>query len=152
MADYSQLVRKLSRLDSYEKAGLEYFKNNGTMLDHDQYLYLMMHGACQHTIQIMNDPPALREQEQLDLPYRNRLMESACSSLITYILQGYMDTMQPLYRISLSDQRMLDMVNYMFNHYRTITLHDLSAEFHYNESYLSRMFKERAGRSFSDTV
>ena len=268
---------------------MEYFKNNGTMLTHDQYLYLMMHGACQHTMQIMNDPVALREQEQLaasfhekygtsglteedfipdgmnvaveklpryveipahshrfiecayvlrgscihridenevvqqegsfilvpalarhqleavgnalcltmkirvssfirmniphlpsmiypisfqcgkdpsaesillflyeqqrlDLPYRNRLMESACSSLITYILQRYMDTMQPLYSISLRDQRMLDMVNYMYNHYRTITLHDLSAEFHYNESYLSRMFKERAGRSFADTV
>ena len=63
-----------------------------------------------------------------------------------------MDTMQPLYSIALRDQRILDMVNYMYNHYRTVTLHDLAAEFHYNESYLSRMFQEQAGRSFSETV
>ena len=44
------------------------------------------------------------------------------------------------------------MVNYMYNHYRTITLHDLASEFHYNTSYLSRMFQEQAGRSFSETV
>ena len=94
----------------------------------------------------------LYEQQKLGLPYRNELMESAAASLITYILQRYMDTMQPLYSIALTDQRLLDMVNYMYNHYRTITLHDLAAEFHYNESYLSRMFQEQAGRSFSETV
>lgn len=94
----------------------------------------------------------LYEQQQLALPYREELMESEATSLITYILQKYMNTMQPLYSISIRDQRMLDMVNYMYNHYRTVSLHDLAAEFHYNESYLSRMFQEQAGRSFSETV
>ena len=79
-------------------------------------------------------------------------MESTAAALITYILQRYMDTMQPLYSIALRDKRLLDMVNYMYNHYRTITLHDLAEEFHYNTSYLSRMFQEQAGRSFSETV
>ena len=94
----------------------------------------------------------LYEQQKLALPYRKELMEGAAACLITYILQRYMDTMQPLYSIALRDQRLLDMINYMYNHYRTVTLHDLAAEFHYNESYLSRMFQEQAGRSFSETV
>ncbi len=94
----------------------------------------------------------LYEQQSLALPYQKELMESTAASLITYILQRYMDTMQPLYSIALRDQRMLDMINYMYNHYRTVTLHDLAAEFHYNVSYLSRMFQEQAGRSFSETV
>ena len=94
----------------------------------------------------------LYEQQHLDLPYRNALMESTATSLITYILQRYLHTMQPLYSIALRDQRMLDMINYMYNHNRTVTLHDFAAEFHYNESYLSRMFQEQAGRSFSETV
>ena len=94
----------------------------------------------------------LYEQQSLTLPYQKELMESTAANLITYILQRYMDTMQPLYSVALRDRRLLDMVNYMYNHYRTITLHDLAAEFHYNESYLSRMFQEQAGRSFSETV
>ena len=79
-------------------------------------------------------------------------MESTATCLITYILQRYMDTMQPLYSISIRDRRMLDMVNYMYNHYRTVSLRDLAAAFHYNESYLSRMFQEHSGRTFSETV
>ena len=94
----------------------------------------------------------LYEQQSLAMPYQKELMESTVASLITYILQRYMDTMQPLYSIALRDQQILDMVNYMYNHYRTVTLHDLAAEFHYNESYLSRMFQEHTGRSFSETV
>ena len=289
MANYHHLIRELSRLDSNEKAGLDSVRRTGSMLRHGQYLYLMMHGTDRHTLETMNDPPALREQGQivasfherygntglteedfmpagtnvaieklpryieipahshefiecayvlrgscihrigeneviqqegsfilipvptrhqliavgdslcltmkirlshfvkmsiphlpsmvypisfqcgkdpaaesmllflyeqqcLALPYQKELMESTATSLITYILQRYMDTMQPLYSIALRDQRILDMVNYMYNHYRTVTLHDLAAEFHYNESYLSRMFQERAGRSFSETV
>ena len=289
LANYNHLIRELSNLDPYEKAGLDSVHRTGTMLRHGQYLYLMMHGTDQHTLETINDSPALREQghivasfhdrygdtglteedfmpsdmnvavekllryieipahshefiecayvlrgscihrvgeneviqqegsfilipvptrhqliavrdslcltikirlshfvkmsiphlpsmiypisfqcgedpaaenmllflyeqQKFGLPYRNELMESATASLITYILQRYMDTMQPLYSIALRDQRLLDMVNYMYNHYRTITLHDLAAEFHYNESYLSRMFQEQAGRSFSETV
>lgn len=94
----------------------------------------------------------LYEQQKLSLLYRKELMEGAAAGLITYILQRYMDTMQPLYSIALRDQRILDMINYMYNHYRTVTLHELAAQFHYNESYLSRMFQEQAGRSFSETV
>ena len=94
----------------------------------------------------------LYEQQQSRLPYRKELMESALTCLITYILQKYRDTMQPLYNIPIRDQRLLDMVNYMYDNYRTITLHSLASHFHYNDSYLSRMFQEQAGRSFSATV
>ena len=289
MASYRHLIRELSRLDTYEKAGHDSFQRTGALLRHGQYLYLMMHGTDRHTVETINDPPALREQGQiaasfherygktglteedfmpsdmnvavekllryieipahshefiecayvlrgscihrigeneviqqegsfilvpvltrhqiiavgdslcltlkirlshfvkmsvphlptmiypisfqcgedpaaesmllflyeqqkLSLPYRKELMEGAVAGLITYILQRYMDTMQPLYSIALRDQRILDMINYMYNHYRTITLHELAAQFHYNESYLSRMFQEQAGRSFSETV
>jgi AraC-like DNA-binding protein/mannose-6-phosphate isomerase-like protein (cupin superfamily) len=289
LASYRHLIRELSRLDPYEKAGHDSFQRTGALLRHGQYLYLMMHGTDRHTLETINDPPALREQGQiaasfherygktglteedfmpsdmnvaiekllryieipahshefiecayvlrgscihrigeneviqqegsfilvpvltrhqliavgdslcltlkirlshfvkmsvphlptmiypisfqcgedpaaesmllflyeqqkLSLPYRKELMEGAAAGLITYILQRYMDTMQPLYSIALRDQRILDMINYMYNHYRTITLHELAAQFHYNESYLSRMFQEQAGRSFSETV
>ena len=289
MASYRHLIRELSRLDPYEKAGHDSFQRTGALLRHGQYLYLMMHGTDRHTLETINDPPALREQGQiaasfherygktglteedfmpsdmnvaiekllryieipahshefiecayvlrgscihrigeneviqqegsfilvpvltrhqliavgdslcltlkirlshfvkmsvphlptmiypisfqcgedpaaesmllflyeqqkLSLLYRKELMEGAAAGLITYILQRYMDTMQPLYSIALRDQRILDMINYMYNHYRTVTLHELAAQFHYNESYLSRMFQEQAGRSFSETV
>ncbi len=94
----------------------------------------------------------LYEQQQNELPYRKELMESTVTSLITYILQRYRDTMQPLYSISIRDRQMLEIVNYMYNNYRTVTLQNLAEKFHYNSSYLSRMFQEQAGRSFSATL
>ena len=49
--------------------------------------------------------------------------------------------------------RMLLMLIPIYNIYLTFRVNiDLAAEFHYNESYLSRMFQEQAGRSFSETV
>ena len=94
----------------------------------------------------------LLDQQSSKQPYRKELMQMAFTCLITYILQNYSDTMQLLYNISVKDQRMMEMVNYMYENYQTITLHGLAAHFHYNESYLSRFFREQAGRSFSATV
>ncbi|MBQ3262149.1 MAG: helix-turn-helix domain-containing protein [Oscillospiraceae bacterium] len=94
----------------------------------------------------------LLDQQSSKQPYRKELMQMAFTCLVTYILQNYSDTMQPLYNISIQDQQMLEMINYMYENYRTITLRGLAAHFHYNESYLSRFFREQAGRSFSATV
>ena len=55
MANYNHLIRELSRLDPYEKAGFDSFRRTGTMLRHGQYLYLVMHGADRHTLEAIND-------------------------------------------------------------------------------------------------
>ena len=91
-------------------------------------------------------------QQSTSLPYRSELMELCLTTLITYILQQYPETAQPLYGLSIRDQKMLDIVNYMYNNYRTVTLREVADHFHYNEAYLSRMFHEHAGQSFSATV
>lgn len=94
----------------------------------------------------------LYQQQNSALPYHEKLMELTFTALITYILQSYSATMQPLYSLSIKDQQLLDMVNYMYNNYQTITLQKLAEEFHYNEAYLSRMFHQQTGQSFSETV
>ena len=65
MANFNHLIRELSRLDPYEKAGFDSFRRTGTMLRHGQYLYLMMHGTDRHTLEAINDPPALRSRDKL---------------------------------------------------------------------------------------
>ncbi len=65
MASYQSLIQELSRLDPYEKAGYDSFCRTGAMLRHGQYLYLMTHGTDPHTLETLNDPPALREQGQI---------------------------------------------------------------------------------------
>ncbi len=94
----------------------------------------------------------LYQQQNCDLPYRKELMNSAMTSLLTYIMQKYHHTQLPLYHISIKDQQFLDIVNYMYENYTTITLASLAKHFHYNTSYLSRMFHEQGGRSFKETV
>ena len=257
MANYNHLIRELSRLDPYEKAGMDSFRQTGALLRHGQYLYLTMHGTSRHTLESINDPPALREQGQIvasfherygntglteedfmpsdrnvavekllryieipahshefiecayvlrgscmhrvgeneviqqegsfiiiPVPTRHQLISVGDSLCLTmkirlshFIKMSIPHLPSMVYPISfqcgkdpaaesmllfLYEQQSLALpyqkelmestANYMYNHYRTVTLHDLAAEFHYNESYLSRMFQEQAGRSFSETV
>ena len=72
MASYRHLIRELSRLDPYEKAGHDSFQRTGALLRHGQYLYLMMHGTDRHTLETINDPPALREQGQIAASFHER--------------------------------------------------------------------------------
>jgi 2-isopropylmalate synthase len=43
-------------------------------------------------------------------------------------------------------------LQYIQNHYQTVSLDSLCTKFHYNKSYLSRLIHKNTGRSFIDIV
>lgn len=50
------------------------------------------------------------------------------------------------------DNRIVDILNYIQNHYKSVTLDDLSTKFYLSKPYLSKYIKENTGKTFGDIV
>ncbi|MGB8452895.1 MAG: 2-isopropylmalate synthase [Anaerocolumna sp.] len=50
------------------------------------------------------------------------------------------------------DDRIIEIMNYVQNHYKTVTLEDLSAKFYLSKPYLSKYIKDSTGETFGDIV
>lgn len=94
----------------------------------------------------------LWQQQEVSLPYQDQLMNLLFESLLLYVAQNYRHTMRRLLVSPLLDEKMMAILDYMMENYRTVTLNSLAHRFHYNESYLSRMFREKLGETFSQVL
>lgn len=50
------------------------------------------------------------------------------------------------------EERIVDIMNYIQNHYKEVTLEGLSESFHLSSPYLSKYIKEKAGKTFQESV
>lgn len=50
------------------------------------------------------------------------------------------------------EERIVDIMNYLRNHYKDVTLEELSENFHLSKPYLSKYIKENAGITFQEAV
>lgn len=50
------------------------------------------------------------------------------------------------------EERMTEILNYIQNHYLTVSLDELSAEFHLSKPYLSKYIKEKSGSNFEEIL
>ncbi len=50
------------------------------------------------------------------------------------------------------EERIVDIMNYIQNHYRTVTLDDLSETFNLTKPYISKYIKEKSGQTFQEAV
>lgn len=88
-------------------------------------------------------------QQELSLTYSDMIIEYLYQALVTYLMQNYRDSMQFLITGTATQRKMVEILNYIFENYQTITLNALAKHFHFNESYLSTMFRQQAGKPFS---
>lgn len=94
----------------------------------------------------------LFQQQETQLPYRNQMMENTIINILTYVMQQYKDSLTILTQTPVMDKTVLEMITYMYENYQTVTLTSLAEQFHYNESYLSRMFHDQTGKTFSQAL
>lgn len=95
---------------------------------------------------------SIYEQQEGERVYVNELMEQLFCVLITYLMQNFRETMRPLITQSLRSYKLVQIVNYAFENYRTITLRSLAREFHYNETYLSGLIHREMGKTFTEII
>lgn len=91
--------------------------------------------------------------------YHNDSFANACCNnyahlLFAYVLRNYHSSAQYNYyhRKANYNVDVPIILQYIQQNYRTITLSDLAAHFHYSENYLSRLIKKNTRLTFSDIV
>lgn len=50
------------------------------------------------------------------------------------------------------DERLIQFLNYIQNHYKDVTLDDLSREFYLSKPYISKFIKQKSGETFGDIL
>ncbi len=84
--------------------------------------------------------------------YHDEIISHLYQVFLTYCMQNYRDTISFLYSGTPMQGRMLEIANYMYENYQTITLKSLARHFGYSESYLCRLFRSSTGQSFTTII
>lgn len=95
---------------------------------------------------------SIYEQQESRKLYSEQIMEQQFQLLLTYIMQNYRDTLRYLVARAVHDVQVLEILNYSFENYQTITLHALAEHFHFNPSYLSNYIHQQTGQTFTEML
>ena len=91
-------------------------------------------------------------QQRQGSAYHERIIFHLFQTMLLYILQNYRSTASVMTIRARRDSQLLKLLNYTASNYQTVTLGEIADKFHYNLTYLSRMFKEETGQSFSSML
>lgn len=118
------------------------------LLDHQptatKHLLFQATKTAQPDIQTTLDTLICEYYQHLD--FADTIIQAQLTVLIALLVRHYPTIAQPLSRQELLAMQMLDEIR---NHYPKLTLSDLAAEFSYNKNYLSNIFTQVVGKSFS---
>ncbi len=94
----------------------------------------------------------LYEQQEDRKPFQEEVMNHLFVALMAYLMQNYRDSIRPLEAGNTLNYQMVQIHNYIFENFRTVTLKSLAKAFHYNESYLSHQISTHTGRTFTENL
>lgn len=55
-------------------------------------------------------------------------------------------------QIKIKDARLLEITNYIYANYKTVTLEELSEKFYLSKPYISKYIREKSGKTFGDIL
>jgi len=103
---------------------------------------------CQDDAFVFHILLEIYRQQETQRIYSEELINELFQVLFTYIMQNYRDTLQILISGNERDHLLIQILNYMFENYQTITLKSLAEHFHFNSSYLSDRIRKQTGKPF----
>jgi AraC-like DNA-binding protein len=80
--------------------------------------------------------------------YYNNCSSAILTQFFTFLLRHYSQSLQ-FDNYDFLNTRFPILLKYIQQHFRTVTLKDLSREFHYSATYLSTLIHENSGQTFS---
>lgn len=110
------------------------------------------------SFQVGNDPfiidtlVRMYAQQTDQLPYFEQIMLLLFQAMMVYLCQNYWDTLQHLAPHTAYSKQILEITNYIFENYQTVSLASLARAFHFNPSYLSTLIKRQTGSSFTEIL
>lgn len=84
--------------------------------------------------------------------FRNRLMVNKLEELFIRLLENHEYDFVTGSALSETDKKILPILRYIQENFRTVTLAETARHFNYSETYLSRLISEYSGSSFSRIV
>ncbi len=81
--------------------------------------------------------------------YCTELIELRFKELMYYLMQNYRDQIQPIHSITSNDPIMIQVLDYMYENYKTITLASLAKHFKTTPSYMSTSIHKEFGKPYS---
>lgn len=105
--------------------------------------------SCSDDMFISNLLLAMYQQQNQKATYYDQIIRDLFQVLLTYIMQNYKDSMQILFSEYSDDPTMIQVLNYTYENYQTITLHALASHFHFNDAYLSNRIHKEFHKPFS---
>lgn len=101
---------------------------------------------------IRGDFLAMISEEYENLPYNGEVLSHQVMLLFYDLLRHFSGTAQSFSFHKESNDKFNEVIVYIRDHFATVTLDDLTNQFYFNKSYLSRLIKEKTGQTFSDLV
>lgn len=105
------------------------------------------------------DDPFVREtmlrlyvQQEERRAFSESIIEGLWRVLLAYMLQNYQDTAQFLVSDAVQHQKMVEILNYIFANYQSITLAETARHFYVSVPYLSAKIHKLTGRTFSSLL
>lgn len=94
----------------------------------------------------------LYHQYESKKPHYDLVMNTELMYVLSLLLQRYEDTIELPQTPYGGNKDIIDIVSYIEDHFKDITLQKTADHFKYSTSYLSRLIKKETGESFRDIV
>ena len=92
------------------------------------------------------------ETDNSSMPYKSRLMVTKLEEIFILLLNHHEFDFVTGSTLGDTDKKVLPMLRYIQDNFKTVTLTDMASYFNYSESYLSRIITTYSGSSFSEVV
>ena len=89
---------------------------------------------------------------QSQMRFRNRLLINKLEELFIHLLEKHEYDFVTGSALGETDKKILPVLRYIQEHFRTVTLRETARYFNYSETYLSRFISQYSGSSFSQLV
>jgi|GEM_PF-2721637 len=133
-----------SNVQGIDGSSFSLFMNKAS--SNSYYKYVMCDAEC-----VRQEVTNLMEEEVGNDVNSNIMQEALLSVLFCKLLRNVKEAVISDIRCASSDI-MMDMLQYVYDHYNDVTLSELSEKFGYSTAHICRMFMKQTGKTFGDTL
>lgn len=125
-----------------------FFMNSLYTSSHMDYLVFHTGGDEEIYTEILS----MMLEQMADDEYTNRIIYNLLSVFFTKLMRKYAKTASHSMEHKAGDEHLQEIISYIYDHYQTVTLNELTEHFHLTAAYCSRLIKNHTGRNFKDLL
>ncbi|MBP3918795.1 MAG: helix-turn-helix domain-containing protein [Clostridia bacterium] len=132
-------------LDGTDSALTQYLREILYRKRYPKYLYIKPHTQDKTLNQLMRE--LILEYYNNEI-YCDQMLYTRCLTLLLHLMRCHRSDMEPAKELIAKSGNILEILQYIHDSYRTVTLTEIAQKFNYNEQYISRLIHMQTGRTF----